>query len=222
MPPLRRLLICLGLMPVLCGSLLAQELNFAETKKRAEAGDAKAQFNLGVMHAVSRGALKDDVEAVRWFRKAADQGNVAAKINLGDMYALGRGLPKDFLEAAKLHRYMADQGDAKAQFIVGKMYIEGFTVSKNYRTAMEWYLKAAMQGEVDAQLSLGHMYYEGDGVHPDEVEAYAWFHLCAYFRPSGKENRNKISRILTPEAKARAIKRADELSAEIDRLAATK
>ena len=40
----------------------------------AEQGDAAAQFNLGVMYNNGRGVLKDEAEAVRWYRLAADQG----------------------------------------------------------------------------------------------------------------------------------------------------
>ena len=35
---------------------------------------AGAQFNLGVMYANGRGVLKDEAEAVRWYRLAAEQG----------------------------------------------------------------------------------------------------------------------------------------------------
>ncbi|MSR43556.1 MAG: hypothetical protein EXS19_05920, partial [Pedosphaera sp.] len=39
-----------------------------------EKGDASAQYNLGVMYANGLGVPKDEVEAVKWYRKAADQG----------------------------------------------------------------------------------------------------------------------------------------------------
>ena len=58
-------------------------------------GDATAQFNLGVMHADGRGVLKDEAEAVRWYRLAADQGHAGAQFNLGVMHADGRGVLKD-------------------------------------------------------------------------------------------------------------------------------
>ena len=37
---------------------------------------------------------KDDMEAVRWFRKAVEQGNANAQIGSGAMYSLGRGVAK--------------------------------------------------------------------------------------------------------------------------------
>ncbi len=48
-------------------------------RKAAEQGDAKAQFNLGVMLYEGRGLAKDQKEAVRWYRKAAEHGYAGAK-----------------------------------------------------------------------------------------------------------------------------------------------
>ena len=47
------------------------------------------------MYAKGRGVLKDEAEAVRWFRLAAEQGNTNAQNNLGVMYFTGEGVLKD-------------------------------------------------------------------------------------------------------------------------------
>ena len=73
--------------------------SIAELKKQAAAGDAKAQYNLGVSYVNGEGVARDEAEAVRWFRKAAEQGYVKAQYNLGAAYATGRGVPKDEAEA---------------------------------------------------------------------------------------------------------------------------
>ena len=54
-------------------------------REDADLGYPKAQFNLGVMYANGRGGLKNDVEAVKWYRKAAEQGNALAQVALGDI-----------------------------------------------------------------------------------------------------------------------------------------
>ena len=64
-------------------------------------GHASAQFNLGVMHAAGEGVLKDEAEAVRWFRLAAEQGVADAQNNLGAMYATGKGVLKDSVLARR-------------------------------------------------------------------------------------------------------------------------
>ena len=40
-------------------------------RARAEAGQAIAQYNLGVLYATGQGVPQDDVEAVKWHRQAA-------------------------------------------------------------------------------------------------------------------------------------------------------
>ena len=67
-------------------------------------GHAGAQFNLGLMYANGAGVLKDDAEAVRWYRLAADQGLAGAQLNLGNRYANGAGVLKDDAEAVRWYR----------------------------------------------------------------------------------------------------------------------
>ena len=67
----------------------------AEIRRRAEQGDADAQFTLGVRYANGDGVIKDDEEAVRWWRLAAAQDNAIAQLFLGNMYVEGRGVLKD-------------------------------------------------------------------------------------------------------------------------------
>jgi TPR repeat protein len=55
---------------------------------------------LGFMYEKGRGVAKDDVEAVRWYRKGAEAGNADAMHNLGFMYRNGRGVSRDMQNAA--------------------------------------------------------------------------------------------------------------------------
>ena len=73
--------------------------DFAETKKKAEAGDADAQFNLGDMYKEPNGVPRDYAEAVKWFRLAAEQGNVGAQNSLGWMYKNGHGVQRNLIQA---------------------------------------------------------------------------------------------------------------------------
>jgi len=83
--------------------------------KLAEQGDAKAQFNLGLMYYKGEGVRQDKFEAARFFRKAAEQGNAEAQANLGILYYNGDGVQQDKAEAARWLRKAAEQGDAEAQ-----------------------------------------------------------------------------------------------------------
>ena len=71
----------------------------AEWKRKAEAGDAKGQYLLGVMYAIGDGVSKDAAKAFEWQQKAAAQGNADAQYILGFMYGDGQGVPKDYVLA---------------------------------------------------------------------------------------------------------------------------
>ena len=128
--------------------------DFVATKKKAEAGDATAQYNLGVMYNTGDGVPKDSAEAEKWLRKAADQGNAAAQTNLGLMYANGEGVPKDSAEAVKWYRKAADQGFAGAQYNLGLMYANGDGVPKDLVQAHVWWNVAGASGNADAKKAL--------------------------------------------------------------------
>jgi len=71
-------------------------------RRRAEKGDAQAQFELGCMY--SNGFLsipipKNDTEAVKWIGKAAEPEHADAQGTLSGMYEHGRGIPQDYAEA---------------------------------------------------------------------------------------------------------------------------
>ena len=112
----------------------------------AEAGDASAQFILGVMYFTGQGVPQDDAEAVKWYRLAADQGNANAQSFLGDMYESGKGVPQDDAEAVKWYRLAADQGLANAQALLGIMYVQGNGVLKDNVMAHMWFNIASASG----------------------------------------------------------------------------
>ena len=90
--------LALAVIPV---AVDAQNPSADYWRARAEAGEAIAQYNLGVLYATGRGVPRDDAEAVRWWRLAAEQGYAYAQYNLGNMYADGQGVPQDDAEAVR-------------------------------------------------------------------------------------------------------------------------
>ncbi len=70
-------------------------------RRAAEQGDAKAQFNLGIMYKKGQGVPQDYAEAIRWYRKAAEQGHAGAQTALGIMHKNGVGVPQDYAEALR-------------------------------------------------------------------------------------------------------------------------
>ena len=96
------------------GLAAAQRGDFAtairEFRPLAEAGNAWAQYNLGVMYANGEGVPEDDAEAVKWYRLAAAQGLARAQFNLGTMYDNGNGVPEDNVQAYAWLNLAAAQG----------------------------------------------------------------------------------------------------------------
>jgi TPR repeat protein len=128
---------------------------FQATMKKAEQGNAEAQYNLGLNYFHGHGVSRDHEEAVKWYRKAAEQGHARAQDNLGSCYAKGEGVLRDHKEAAKWFRTAAEQGDADAQNNLGGCYAEGKGVPQDFEEAVKWYRKAAEQGHARAQYNLG-------------------------------------------------------------------
>jgi TPR repeat protein len=140
--------------------------DFAATKKKAEAGDATAQNNLGLMYDNGNGVPKDYAEAVKWYRLAADQGLAAAQLRLGLMYDNGDGVPKDSAEAVKWYRLAADQGYATAQFALGAMYWMGKGVPEDLVQAHVWLHIAGANGNQSAKRYLISV---ESGMAPDQI-----------------------------------------------------
>ncbi len=187
-------------------------------RRAAEQGDAYAQNNLGAMYANGEGVPQDYAEAVKWYRLAAEQGDALAQNNLGAMYANGEGVPQDYAEAVKWYRRAAGQGYALAQNNLGAMYANGEVVPQDYAEAVKWYRLAAEQGHALAQRNLGIMYYNGKGVPQDYVRAHMWLNLAASRYPAtvkedreeAARDRDRVARLLSPEALARAQRMARE------------
>jgi len=108
-------------------------------------GEAWAQHNLGVMYVNGQGMVKNDTEAVKWFRLAAQQGNAKGQHNLGVMYSNGSGVVQDYAEAVKWYQLAAQQGNTLAQFNLGVMHHYGRGVVQDYVKAHSWYNLAAVE-----------------------------------------------------------------------------
>ena len=119
-------------------------------KKKAAAGDANAQYMLGLTYDLGQGVPENKAEAVKWYRLAAAQGLADAQLSLGAMYEYGQGVPEDKTEAVKWFRLAAAQGDASAQFNLGRMYYLGEGVPEDYVQAYKWWNLAAASGDTSA------------------------------------------------------------------------
>jgi hypothetical protein len=88
------------------------------------------------MYESGQGVLRNDAEAISWYRKAAEQDDAVAQFNLGVMYA--KGASPNYVEAALWYRLAADHSLAGAQFNLGMMYVQGHGVSQDNVQAHMW------------------------------------------------------------------------------------
>lgn len=145
----------------------------------AEQGDARAAYLLGTRYASGRAGVRDDSQAVRWFKRAAELELPEAQFNLGVMYATGRGVVREPARAANWFRLSAEQGLADGQHAIGTLYASGTGVPRDQRKAAEWLGKAAAQAHAQAQFNLGVLYEFGQGVSRSPSRAKAWYGKAA-------------------------------------------
>ena len=120
---------------------------WAKLTPLAEEGNTEAQLYLGFMYDDGLGVVRDDAEAVKWYRSAAKAGHAEARYNLGWMYDYGEGVEQDYREAIKWYRRAAEAKHARAQNNLGWMYDKARGVKQDYRRAYMWYVLAQEQGD---------------------------------------------------------------------------
>lgn len=127
-------------------SLPSFAADFNQTQRLANQGDARAQYDLGLMYSEGKELRQDYAKAAEWFGKAVNQGDHRSQAMLGVMYGEGKGVRQDYFIAAKLYEKAANQGNIGAQYNLGLMYGKGEGVRQNYNTAKEWFGKACDNG----------------------------------------------------------------------------
>lgn len=111
----------------------------------ADAGDMRAQWNLGMMLLAGDGGPADAREAFRYVRESAEQGYVEGQISLAVMLALGQGVQTDPAQARRWYQRAVDAGSFHALRGLGTMLLigDGGPADVNRGTA---YLQMAADG----------------------------------------------------------------------------
>jgi Sel1 repeat len=187
---------------------------------KAKAGDAAAQFDVGVLYARGDGLVQDYASALSWFHAAAARGNVAAEYNLGVLYQHGLGVDASETQALNWYRSAADQNDGAAQFNLALAYAEGRGTKQDTAAASRWYLRAAKHGLAPAMMNLAILYERGDGVDRSPVDAYAWYSAAGERGDAAAKTRaGELFREFDDREKARAEGLAATIGAALDRSA---
>ena len=94
-------------------SMSAIAIDFNQTQRLADQGDANSQYNLGVMYEQGMSVTQDYAKARYWYEKAASKDNVKAQYNLGLMYWHGKGVRQNLAIAKELYGKVCDSGEQK-------------------------------------------------------------------------------------------------------------
>lgn len=113
----------------------------------AEQGDARSQYNIGLLYANGTGVVQDWQQAAKWYHLSAAQGYASAQNNLGVLYEDGLGVIQDYDKALKWYRLSAEQGEVLGLYNVGYMYKNGYGLDKDHVYAHMWFNLSALLGD---------------------------------------------------------------------------
>ena len=148
----RRNLVSLLALLIASALASAQTESFATLLHKAQAGDAKAQFDLASAFSQGTGVAKDPAKGIEWLKKSALQGYPGAEVVLGYMYQKGIEMDRDPFEAAKWYKKAARQSDKDpkhaqtAQTHLSEMLAEGLISEKE----ADWHAAASQSSTKQA------------------------------------------------------------------------
>jgi FOG: TPR repeat, SEL1 subfamily len=125
-----------------------------ELNKEAQAGNAKAQHELGIRYLTGKDMPADTVKGAYWIKKAADQNLTAAQYNYGILLINGWGVDWNPYEAFKLFYYAAMDGMPQAEFVVGLLYTDNLIIKRDMTEAYKWVQKSANKNYIPAKETL--------------------------------------------------------------------
>ncbi len=189
----------------------------AELEPIAEAGDATAQYYLGVLYDHGEGVIRNYKTAVGWYEKAAAQGHRDAQFNLGMIYYNGAGaagdpgsVAPDKAAAARWLGQAADNDHPMASYLECLLVDEGRWVERDLERALSLCRIAADSGIAGAQYNTGLLLAERSNEIASWREAYTWFLLAKRANyPGAEQNLEAVSRHLNEAEIAEARAAAD-------------
>jgi len=129
-------------VPQLGQPMPLQNTKLSSLMSAANAGDAVAMNDLGVVYfSGSDGVPQDYAQAVYWFSRASQMNNAAAQNNLGWSYLQGHGVSVNPGAAKVWFEKAAEQGNVMAEFNLG-VYYEKYDV--DLRKAYTWYQRGTL------------------------------------------------------------------------------
>lgn len=132
--------------------------------EQAEAGDARAMTNLGIMYAVGLGTPFDTSQSFHWFKQAAAQEDPAGIHNTGRSYELGEGAPYDPDLAVVYYEQAAALGFVPAMLAKAAWLENPRQYYSTEKEIFEAYKAPAALNSPKALYKLGLCYKNGTGI----------------------------------------------------------
>ena len=133
-------------------------MNFSKLLKKAEMGDAVAQYKVGLCYEKGDGVEKNIFLAFKWYEEAAEQDSVSALYRVALMYWKGEGTEEDKKLAFKIFSYLSSMMYGKASYFLARCYEKGEYVEKDEVEVRNYYLEALQYGyreqEIERKLNL--------------------------------------------------------------------
>ena len=142
--------------------------------REVEAGDAEAQYQLGICYANGYGVTMDQKKAVDCFFDAVAQNHPQALYQLGNCYYYGNGANANREQAKYWYTKAAEQGHVDAMYDLS-------LCSLAEEESFAWCEKAAELGHAEAQFQMG-IYYDDDDTwvtRPSYNKARYWYTKAA-------------------------------------------
>lgn len=129
----------------------------------AQAGDARAQGQLGLMYIRGHGVTKDLSKARRLTLQSAEQGNKQAISVLAIMFLQGQGGPKNYRVAFELAQKCEERPQCKET--LAQLHFAGWGVPKDLKKALEYTISVAEASQLG-----------------NDARGKAFFRLSLYYR----------------------------------------
>lgn len=154
----------------LCLAAVAPVHSAEPVQQRAEAGDAKAQWELAKLHRDGTGMPKDERAALAWAHRAADGGHAEAMDFVGSAFLRGSLIQRQPVIALGYFRAAAGRFP-QAAFNLGQCYFGAQGTEQDVPKALELWKKAAEGGHGRAAACAAMAYLSGEGIAPDPALA---------------------------------------------------
>ncbi|MDR3668590.1 MAG: tetratricopeptide repeat protein [Ignavibacteriaceae bacterium] len=125
-----------------------------ELNKEAQAGNAKAQHELGIRYLTGKDMPSDTIKGAYWIKKAAEQKLTAAQFNYGILLINGWGVEWNPYEAFKQFYYAAMDGMPQAEYVMGLLYTDNLIIKRDMIEAYKWVQKSANKNYIPAKETL--------------------------------------------------------------------